>query len=260
MPLLARQQNALERRGLIAGHSGHTPDRHLTSVLGRPWCVPLDPKQKCLTTPAAGLDEQSHPPKGESQRSRTVLRASSVSHPYPSPCIGGRRLAANAAAYPPEEPPAIKLASKGLPVAPHSGFRLFPPAPISGTFVLARITAPAARRRATIGRSVLGMWSRARMLPWVVSNPWVSCKSFTPMGKPSSTSRGVPACHLCVAASAQAVARVTSIAVKALILGLDRAISSRQAAKCSFGVTVLDSKAARTSHAESATRSALLNG
>ena len=180
--------------------------------------------------------------------------------PVSEPVHRGRRLAANAAADPPEEPPAIKLASKGLPVAPHTGFRLFPPAPISGTFVLARIMAPAARRRATIGRSAPGMWLRARMLPWVVSSPWVSCKSFTPMGNPSSTPRGVPACHLCVAASAQAVARVTSIAVKALILGLDREISSRHAARYLVGVKVLASKAARTSHAESATRSALLNG
>ena len=167
------------------------------------------------------------------------------------PVHSGRRLAASAAAEPPDEPPAMRLASKGLPVAPQTGLRLFPPAPISGTFVLARIIAPAARRRPTISVSSSGTKPRLRgrcrrwsASLWYFANPLHQ----------SATRRAAPwACQLptlrgsCCAAQLQPR---TSIAAKAFTLGLEREISSMHAARYSLGVKLLASKAARTSHAE----------
>jgi hypothetical protein len=151
--------------------------------------------------------------------------------PVSEPVHSGKKLAASAAAEPPDEPPAMRLAPKGLPVAPQTRLRLFPPAPISGTFVFARMIAPAARRRATIGISLSGMYPRARILPWVVNKPLVFCKSFTPIGNPSSGPIGHPSCQRCVAAVAQAMALSISIAAMAFILGLKREICVRQASK-----------------------------
>ena len=68
--------------------------------------------------------------------------------PVSEPVQIGNRSAANAAAEPPEEPPAFRLGLKGLPVAPQTGLRVLAPAPMSGVLVLAVTMAPAARRRA----------------------------------------------------------------------------------------------------------------
>src|SRR5512142_348966 len=56
--------------------------------------------------------------------------------PVSEPVHSGSMSQASAAAEPPEEPPALRFGSKGLPVAPHTTLREFAPAPISGTLVL----------------------------------------------------------------------------------------------------------------------------
>ena len=70
--------------------------------------------------------------------------------PVSEPVQTGSMSVASAAAEPPDEPPALRPGLNGLPVAPHTGLRLFEPAPNSGTLVLPTTTAPAARTRDTI--------------------------------------------------------------------------------------------------------------
>ena len=76
------------------------------------------------------------------------------------PVQTGSMSVASAAAEPPDEPPGLSMGLNGLPVAPHTGLRLFEPAPNSGTLVLPTTTAPASRTRATMTLSWLGTKSR----------------------------------------------------------------------------------------------------
>jgi hypothetical protein len=91
---------------------------------------------------------------------------------------------ARAAAEPPDDPAADLVGSKGLPVAPNTGLRVFPPAAHSGTLVLPTTTPPAARRQATKRSSFSGTWLRNSVLPNVVSRPPVSAVSLIATGKP----------------------------------------------------------------------------
>src|SRR5712671_2165288 len=65
------------------------------------------------------------------------------------PSSSGDRRAATATAPPPVEPPAVRRLSQALLVVPNSGLSVWKSAHSSGTLVLPRITAPAARRRPT---------------------------------------------------------------------------------------------------------------
>ncbi|MNC84845.1 hypothetical protein D3C83_04130 [compost metagenome] len=80
--------------------------------------------------------------------------------PVSEPVHTGSMSQASATADPPDEPPALRLGSKGLPVAPHTTLRELAPAPNSGTLVLPTTTAPAARTRATMALSRSGTKSR----------------------------------------------------------------------------------------------------
>ena len=64
--------------------------------------------------------------------------------------------AASAAAAPPLLPPALRLRSQGLRVAPKTGLTVCEPAPNSGTLVLPRLIAPAAAIRDTTSASWSG--------------------------------------------------------------------------------------------------------
>ncbi len=76
--------------------------------------------------------------------------------PVSEPVARLTKFEASAAADPPDEPPAVKLGLNGLPVAPQTGLRLFPPAPCSGTLVLPRTMAPTVLSEATRGMSTCG--------------------------------------------------------------------------------------------------------
>ncbi len=67
--------------------------------------------------------------------------------------------AASAAAAPPLLPPALRLRSYGLRVAPNTGLTVCEPAPNSGVFVLPRLIAPAADIRSTCSASKSGTLS-----------------------------------------------------------------------------------------------------
>jgi hypothetical protein len=58
--------------------------------------------------------------------------------------------AASIAPSPPDEPPEVCAVDHGLSVRPQSGFELSKASSVCGTFVLAMMMAPAARRAATI--------------------------------------------------------------------------------------------------------------
>ena len=64
--------------------------------------------------------------------------------------------AASAAAAPPLLPPALRLRSYGLRVAPNTGLTVCEPAPNSGVFVLPRLIAPAPDIRSTTSASKSG--------------------------------------------------------------------------------------------------------
>ena len=85
--------------------------------------------------------------------------------PVSEPVQIGSKSVANAAAEPPDEPPAFKVGLNGLPVAPQTALRVFAPAPMSGVFVLAVTIAPAARRRVIRLLSWSGTLLRKPMLP-----------------------------------------------------------------------------------------------
>src|SRR6056297_785357 len=76
--------------------------------------------------------------------------------PVSEPVQIGSMSAARAAADPPDEPPQVRIGSKGLPVAPQTGLRVFAPEPNSGVLVLPTMIAPAALSRATITLSSAG--------------------------------------------------------------------------------------------------------
>src|SRR5690242_7787750 len=99
---------------------------------------------------------------GEGRKPTTPQKAAGLRNdpPVSEPVQTGNMSVANAAAEPPDEPPALSFGLNGLPVAPHTGLRLLEPAPNSGTLVLPTTTAPAARTRPTITLSHVGTKSR----------------------------------------------------------------------------------------------------
>ena len=70
----------------------------------------------------------------------------------PSPI--GQKRAAMAADVPPDDPPGVLSLFHGLRVMPVSGLSVEPFQPNSGVVVLPIRTAPASRRRATVGASL----------------------------------------------------------------------------------------------------------
>ena len=89
---------------------------------------------------------------GEGRKPTTPQNAAGLRSepPVSEPVQTGSMSVASAAAEPPDEPPGLSMGLNGLPVAPHTGLRLFEPAPNSGTLVLPTTTAPASRTRATM--------------------------------------------------------------------------------------------------------------
>ena len=80
--------------------------------------------------------------------------------PTSEPTPSAAPSAASSAPSPPEEPPGVCAADHGLVVRPQRGLALSKARSVWGTFVLAKITAPAARSVETTytGRRVRGVW------------------------------------------------------------------------------------------------------
>ncbi len=117
--------------------------------------------------------------------------------PPPSvPSANGQNRAASAADDPPDDPPGVMALFQGLRVVPVSGESVEPFQPNSGVVVLPMSTAPASRRRATVGASSFqGPFGSTVREPRRVGQPFVSRRSFTATGTPSRGESGSPASH-----------------------------------------------------------------
>src|ERR1700690_3522759 len=103
----------------------------------------------------------------------------------------GQNRAAIAADVPPDDPPGVLFLFQGLRVTPVSGLSVVPFQPNSGVVVLPMRTAPASRRRATVGASASQAWLASTVRePRNVGQPLVMSKSFTATGTPSSVDTG----------------------------------------------------------------------
>lgn len=109
-------------------------------------------------------------------------------------------LAATAVAVPALPPPGSRSGTAAFRVGPAQlSLAWLPVAPSTGTLVLPRMTAPAARIRATTGESVAGLRSTPPVPlynsdhPPVVGNPTMSIVSFTTTGTPANGPSASPA-------------------------------------------------------------------
>ena len=114
--------------------------------------------------------------------------------PPPSvPSASGTIPAASAAELPPLEPPGVMRGSHGLRVTPVSALSVTPFQPSSGVVVLPGSTAPERRSEATTGASSShGPAGSIAVEPRSVGQPWVTSRSLTPTGTPSSGPAGSP--------------------------------------------------------------------
>jgi hypothetical protein len=118
---------------------------------------------------------------------------------------------ARAAAEPPLEPPAERVRSHGLRVAPNTSLTVFGPKANSGVLVLPITIAPAARSRSTTSASASGTWSAKSFEPCVVRSPRVGVTSLMPTATPRSGPGVAPRRSAVVArrASTSAVSRAS---------------------------------------------------
>jgi len=154
------------------------------------------------------------------------------------PSSSGDRRAATAAAPPPVEPPVVRCSSQGFREGPNNGLSVWKSAHSSGTLVLPRITAPAARNRTTALASAPAMLSLSGGWLEVVCSPATSKASLmvigTPCSGPSFASFFAAARS---AARAAFIAPSRSTATTALIGPFSRAIRSRCASVASRDVS-----------------------
>ena len=99
---------------------------------------------------------------GVGRRPSTPLQAAGLRSDPPRslPSAIGSIRQASATAPPPLEPPAERVVSQALRVAPKTGLNVCEPAPHSGVLVLPTRIAPASRSRSTWSESAAGTWSR----------------------------------------------------------------------------------------------------
>src|SRR5690606_18455771 len=169
--------------------------------------------------------------------------------PMSLPSAIGCRPVASAAAAPPLLPPAVRVGSYGLRVAPKIGLNVWEPAANSGTLVLPIVIAPAARMRSTTRSSTSGTWSRITGEPNVVRMPAVRWVSLCATGRPFSGPIGSPAASRSSAAAASASARSGTSVTIAFTCGLTRSMRSRWACTSSRAETSRRRSAAAISRA-----------
>src|SRR6476646_3837816 len=108
----------------------------------------------CATVPKGDNGQAGTRPKlGFTPKTPEKLAGIRMEPPPSVPSASGAKRAASAAAEPPEDPPGVFCLFHGLRVTPVSGESVLPFQPNSGVVVLPMKTAPASRRRATLGAS-----------------------------------------------------------------------------------------------------------
>src|SRR5207249_3854081 len=94
---------------------------------------PIGPSTEITDQPSGRLLLATSPGEGRSPTTPHSAAGMRSEPPVSEPVARGSMSTASAAAEPPDDPPAFRLGSKGLPVAPHTGLRVLAPAPMSGT-------------------------------------------------------------------------------------------------------------------------------
>ena len=122
--------------------------------------LPIGPSTEIADQPSALSSLAITPGVGLNPTTPQIEAGMRSDPPVSEPVQIGNMSVANAAAEPPDEPPAFRLGLNGLPVAPQTALRVLAPAPMSGTLVLAVTIAPAWRSLATIALSFCGMLLR----------------------------------------------------------------------------------------------------
>ena len=123
---------------------------------------------------------------------------------------------ATAAAAPPDEPPGVTPASKGLSVRPCNALSVNQRTDMAGALLRPTITAPAAFSEATSGESLSARLSLSATSPSVVGRPAVSTLILMVTGTPCSGPSGSPRAR--AASSASAVARASFAITSAMAL------------------------------------------
>src|SRR5690606_24585494 len=109
-----------------------------------------------------------------------------IEPPPSDPVPNGTMPAATADEVPPLLPPGVRAGSQGFRVTPKLSLYVAECSPNSGTLVLPRGIAPAARSRAIIGSSAAADGAPAKaLLPWAVGIPATSEISLTANGTPA---------------------------------------------------------------------------
>ena len=178
------------------------------------------PKSAVSRTPRVRQPVTDSPfqPTRIGSRSRCGLRPKSPHaadgiriEPAPSvPSAAAASPAATAVPDPPLEPPLVRAGSHGLTVAPKASDSVAHIASSSGTFVLPRITQPAARSRATTSESSAHGSPECASEPRIVTCPATSVSSLIAIGTPLSGGTSPPAARRASAASASASASSAS--------------------------------------------------
>ena len=108
------------------------------------------------------------------------------------PSATGSNRSASATAAPPLLPPAERVGSQGLGVAPKSSLKVCEPRPNSGMLVLPTTMPPAALMRAVIRLSCAATASFSKALPSVEGKPAACDVSLIACGKPCIQPRDSP--------------------------------------------------------------------
>ena len=147
---------------------------------------PIGPSTEIGVQPSWRPSMGTRPGEGRKPTTPQIAAGIRSEPPVSEPVHSGSMSNARATADPPDDPPALSVGLKGLPVAPQTGLRELAPAPNSGTLVLATTMAPAARTSATWAESRVGTLLLYSGEPKVVRMPSVSCRSLMPIGNPCS--------------------------------------------------------------------------
>src|SRR6185295_14472867 len=102
---------------------------------------PIGPTTEIGVQPSPRRSTGTSPGEGRKPTTPLIAPGMRSEPPVSEPVQTGSMSHASATAEPPDDPPALRRVSNGLPVAPQTGLRVLAPAPNSGTLVLASTTA-----------------------------------------------------------------------------------------------------------------------
>src|SRR5437773_4474554 len=126
-------QNDAPRSGYDSGSRGSKPTLAANCSAVSATVRPIGPSTEITDQPSGRASFATSPGDGRMPTTPHSAPGMRSEPPVSEPVQIGSMSTASAAAEPPDEPPAFNAGSNGLPVAPHTGLRVFAPAPMSGT-------------------------------------------------------------------------------------------------------------------------------